>query len=170
MVVWTLPDELQEGNGSRTYIQAAVRIIHTAKTAIWIVSPFLESYGVGHLIDALLAAMRRGVNVTIVAHDIEQLSGASAKALEGLRRELIRGKGSLSVYTVHADGRLLVHPKIVLADSSAVLLGSANVTRSGMERNLEVGVVLGADAAAEVTLRVQKLVASSLVRRINSPA
>jgi hypothetical protein len=57
-IVWTLPDLLSEEPGNSSYFEAAKSVIDNAKHAIWIVSPFVEAYGVGRLIEALLAAVR----------------------------------------------------------------------------------------------------------------
>ncbi len=77
--------------------------------------------------------------------------------------------GPLAIYSVEANGRLLVHSKIILSDTDAVIIGSANITRRGLGENLEAGVLLGGGAATQVLQKLQQLVSSSLVRRVVSP-
>jgi phosphatidylserine/phosphatidylglycerophosphate/cardiolipin synthase-like enzyme len=168
-IVWTLPDLLSEEPGNSSYFEAAKSVIDNAKHAIWIVSPFVEAYGVGRLIEALLAALGRGVSVTIVAHDVGDLTEFSSQALEEFRRESVHMSGPLAIYSVEANGRLLVHSKIILSDTDAVIIGSANITRRGLGENLEAGVLLGGGAATQVLQKLQQLVSSSLVRRVVSP-
>jgi phosphatidylserine/phosphatidylglycerophosphate/cardiolipin synthase-like enzyme len=167
-VVWTLPRELSEEVGERTYLQAAKSIIDSAKNAIWIVSPFVEAYGVGRLIGVISAALGRGVSVTIVADEVGAVTALAAKALEELRREAAYASGALAIYSVETNGRLLVHSKIILADAESVLIGSANLTDRGLASNLEAGVLLRGPEVADVLHKLRQLVSSSLVRMVVS--
>jgi phosphatidylserine/phosphatidylglycerophosphate/cardiolipin synthase-like enzyme len=165
-IVWTLPRELCGGSDDNSYSLETIQLINRSKDAIWIVSPFLEAHGVGRLIEALLVAMRRGVEVIIVAHGVGSLTDLSAQALEELRREAVFARGKLIVYTVEVNDQFLVHPKIILADGESVLLGSANITNRGLGANLEAGVLLGSVEAAQVLRKLQLLLSSRLVRRV----
>lgn len=78
------------------------------------------------LCDEILAAKERGVDVTI-AVDMHSGLGASAKAIDRLRR----GK----VKVVYSHGVQLLHHKFVLIDGQTLLSGSANWTKAAFNKN-----------------------------------
>lgn len=170
-LVWTLPPQLDEEGAQDSYCRAALDVISVARQSIWLVSPFLEAHGVGRLVDALLLALSRNVRINVIAHDVGCLGTAASAALEDLRREAAGKPGTLTVYTVDEAAQLFVHSKIVVADTSAVLLGSANLTDRGLGINLEAGVYMHDEAAAnEVLHMLTRLRKSGLVRQTFSSA
>ena len=158
-LVWTLPGALRiEGIDSEGYVRQAVRLIAGARDRVLIVSPYLEPRGIGQLQGALLEALTRRVEVTLVAHDVNDLSSLASAALEPLRRESRGFQGGLKVYTAPASSEVLLHLKVVVVDGVAAVVGSANVTGKGFGKNLEAGASLGAEAAGEIEAVVQAVV------------
>lgn len=169
-LIWTLPAELGRPDEEDSYYRAALDVISAAKESLWLVSPFLEARGVGRLIESLLLALSRRVAVNIIAHNVGCLGAAASVALEDLRREAISKPGKLTVYAVDETARLLVHSKIIVADTSIVVLGSANLTANGLGVNLEAGVYMrDAVAATQVLQMLALLLGSSLVHKAFSP-
>lgn len=169
-LVWTLPTQLASRDDQDSYYRAALEVICAAQQSLWLVSPFLEARGVGRLIEALLLALSRTVSVSIIAHEVGCLGARASVALEDLRRDALGKPGKLTVYTVDEKERLLVHPKIIVADTSVVLLGSANLTENGLAINLEAGVFMrDRRVASEVLQQLTHLLASGIVREAFSP-
>ncbi|QLC35730.1 hypothetical protein EFA46_015610 (plasmid) [Halarchaeum sp. CBA1220] len=126
---------------------------------IILLSPFFEGGGLGRLADVLLDALERGVEVTIVtrylsdpdSHNYGVITSFSERAAErGVSSHL-----SLVDYTVWDEDtppqkrtqggenpRFTLHAKVMLFDSRAAYVGSANVTDYGFDRYLELGVLL----------------------------
>jgi phosphatidylserine/phosphatidylglycerophosphate/cardiolipin synthase-like enzyme len=126
------------------------------------VSPYLEPRGVGLLLDSLLDALRRAVCVTLLTHGAEVLNSLSSTSLKSLRRESDGLSGSLLVLTATESLTVLLHSKLIVADSTRALLGSANVTGKGLGQNLEAGVLLGPKAAGEIERVVAHVIASGI--------
>jgi phosphatidylserine/phosphatidylglycerophosphate/cardiolipin synthase-like enzyme len=163
-LVWTLPRQLNASNLEDTYVKAAQEVIGTAEHRLVLVSPYLEATGIGHLQDALLTTLHRGVHIVMITHGAEILSSFASVAIEDLRRAGTGLTGSLKVYAADESCGLLLHSKLVIADAARMVLGSANLTGKGFSVNFEAGVVLGRAAATEATAILQTLLRSGLVR------
>jgi len=167
-LVWTLPPGMAEPEQDDDYCRAAVAVIETARKSIWLVSPFLEARGVGRLLQALHAALAKGVHVQVVTHGVESVTTQASRALEQLRRESSLLRANLTVYAVKPDAGLLVHSKLIVADEAVATLGSANLTDRGLSTNFEAGVVLSGSAAAEIVRMIERLMQSGLTERVFS--
>lgn len=165
-VVWTLPPAMAEFVSEEdTYGHAAVEVIDAAEYSTWLVSPFLEARGLGQLLEALRKALQRGVHIQLITHGAESITDRASAAIEQLRREAVAIGGRLTVFTVKADAGLLVHSKLVVVDTTAAVLGSANLTNSGFSVNLETGVVLTNEFVREITCIIKLLLESDLVEQ-----
>ena len=84
----------------------------------------------------LRGRLRPGVDVLTLANlDAGAMAQASLD-LAALRRLFEASPASRVVSLSH------LHAKVYVADEAAALVGSANLTRSGLDRNLEYGVLL----------------------------
>lgn len=107
--------------------------------------------------------------VTIITHDALNATSLTSQALEELRREAERAKGQLTVFSADAGAgsdRLqypLLHAKLVMADQSRLVLGSANLTSYALFHNLEAGILLGRAAAKEASAIIGELIKAHLV-------
>jgi cardiolipin synthase len=94
------------------------------------------------VVDALSAAARRGVAVTVVlTDDDEDASELAELAAAGVTVRLLPDRSSV----------LYIHAKVIVADGSRAFVGSENFSSASLERNRELGVVLS-DPAAAATL------------------
>src|SRR5699024_5452394 len=111
------------------------------------------------LLDALTRALRRGVAVSVA---VETLAGAGS-AIAGSEpahafAELHGVKRYSWPRTLRpADAKL--HAKLALADAETLLVTSANFTVSGLEHNVEAGLlVTGGPAPAQTAAHLRELV------------
>lgn len=168
-VVWTLPAELAHLADPSGYSKAATTLVREAQHSVLVVSPYLEARGVGLLLDAIVSALARGVQVTLITHDAENASSRSSLAVKELRKESASLPGGLEVLTA-TDNSTLLHSKLIVADGARGLLGSANVTEPGFAKNLESGVLLYREECAEIGRVISALKQSGLVSRVFSTA
>ncbi len=135
------------------------RLIEEAKHEVYLVAPFLDRQGVEAILPSLEAAFRRGVRVFILARYLAS-GGANRRALDGLIAACERAAGVLSLFETEArEDAPLVHAKIMVTDGGKeAYIGSANLTASGMERTLEVGVFVRGGGARGVFELVAGLV------------
>jgi phosphatidylserine/phosphatidylglycerophosphate/cardiolipin synthase-like enzyme len=118
------------------------------------------------LLDALIAASVRGVRVMIV---IETLQGAGS-ALQGAEpaAAFARVAGADLWHwpaSMRPEGAKM-HAKLVVADQSVLFTTSANLTGSGIERNIETGLLLrGGNAPRRAVQHVCELQSAGVLRR-----
>lgn len=116
-------------------LPAMLAVIAHATRSCTVLANYLSDYTIQ---DALVAAERRGVTVTVV---LNPTGYAEASAAAWLRR------GGVHVEVAPAKPHL--HAKI-LACGQEAMIGSANFSYHGMAINHELDVVLGGRAAATV--------------------
>jgi len=166
-LVWTLP--LQHPQAERlgtTYNEAILAVIKEARSLLLMTSPFLQEHGIASLMETLVNALGRGVKITVLTHEAENLASSQSVALEDLRRAAERLGKSLSVYTAVTSAGSMLHAKLILADSRRAIIGSANLTGPGLEQNMEAGVVLGEREALEIRRVVEGLITGGLVKLV----
>ena len=162
-LVWTLPEAhpaFPEHGG--TYLQAILEVVESARQALVMTSPFIDERGIQEIFGALIRALKRGVQLNILTHAADNLSSPQSVALEAIRREAERMKGQLTVYSVSTADGGLIHAKMVIADGERMVLGSANLTGSGLTANLEAGVVLGREEALTALRMIREMVRAGL--------
>jgi putative cardiolipin synthase len=133
---------------------------------IVLLSPFFEGDGFGRLADVLLDALAQGVELTIVTRYLADSDSHNYHVIQSfMNRVATEGLTSgvtLVDYTVWDDDTPMtersqdgenpaftLHAKVMLFDSRAAYVGSANVTDYGFNRYLEMGVLLeGAKVAS----------------------
>jgi phosphatidylserine/phosphatidylglycerophosphate/cardiolipin synthase-like enzyme len=155
-LVWTLPTaHISYASRGGTYREAVIELIHQARQQLVLVSPFLDSVGIGRFLSPLMNALLRRVKVVVLTHDALNIASFTSRAIEELRQEAERARVNLTVYTGEAgSGRdrfthPLLHAKLVICDHTRILVGSANLTSHALSVNLETGVLLGSTAAQE---------------------
>jgi len=168
-IVWTLPEKYSAAvTLGASYLEAILEVISQAQNELLMVSPFIQKQGIRCLSIALIQALSRGIRLTIITHDADNLASDQSLAIEEIRREADRLGGWLTVYTAAVPEESLLHAKIVVADQQRVIVGSANLTGPGLESNLEAGVVLGHIHAGEVVQFIRRLIDIGLVRKVFS--
>ena len=133
--------------------------VKRCNSEIVLLSPFFEGEGFGRLAEVLLDALDRGVELTIVTRYLSDPDSHNYGVIQSfIRRASERGvaaKITLIDYTVWKDETPIperrqngenpwftLHAKVMLFDSRAAYVGSANVTDYGFDRYLELGVLL----------------------------
>lgn len=122
--IWLLPDP-------RGHALTDIRKkIHSANRSIKIA---LFTFTHPHLLDEVIQAHKRGIEVTVVV-DMHSSLGASAKTVEKLKKSGIR--------VLTSQGVQLLHHKFIYIDERLLLTGSANWTKSAFYKNSDCIVIL----------------------------
>lgn len=101
--------------------------------------------------ELLVRQARAGVEVTV-------LGDRKTRAARDLRKHWPKGPPLVALEDVESlDEQRQIHAKVVVADRSRALVGSANFTISGLGRNLEFGLLVEGEAAAEIVDVVAEL-------------
>ncbi len=155
-VAWTYPGNARPG--LRTTGGVAREIIDDSKVSLLVVGytvtvdPSLTGLA-AQTVGAIARAAERGVVVTAVLH-----REANRQALLQAWR---RGAPGPSVFTwpVADDDKAAIHAKLLVSDRKDGLITSANLTYHGFEGNIEMGLRVTGDAAAEIHDRIHELIA-----------
>lgn len=121
--------------------QALLQVIESARKSLFITS--FVAYDVSSIIDALNAAITRGVKVSMLLESSDDHGGSVTIDVIGKMRELIPEAtiyGWVRKSNVFSGDR--VHAKIALADANSCFITSANLTGFAMEKNMEAGVLV----------------------------
>jgi phosphatidylserine/phosphatidylglycerophosphate/cardiolipin synthase-like enzyme len=166
-LVWTLPAGLQVAGVDPTGYGKGVRVlIRGARERLILVAPYLDDQGIGQLQDELLGALAKGVAVLLVTQDANSLGSYASDSLESLRREARGLPGLLLVYSAPVTAPVLLHSKLIVVDGVSAVIGSANLTGNALLRNLETGVVVGAQHALEIERVVRTAIELGQVRLV----
>ncbi len=166
-LVWTLPPchPMSAEIGS-SYTKAIINVIERATKQVVMTSPFMQEHGISSLLKALIDALARGVVLTVLTHHAEDVGSSQSIAIEELRREAVRLGKALKIYTADAPVGSMLHAKVVIADEDLMVLGSANLTGPGLDRNVEAGVVLGPSEAAKALQVISRFDQAGLIRLV----
>ena len=151
---WTGP--VQFSGGDRGHASVLADMIGNACRTVTIVGYSITG-GADSVIRLLEQAAKRGVAVTLVVHD----DGGRAN-MDALRRAWA-GSDRPRLFTRDASregGFYKIHAKLVVADSSDMLVTSANLTWYGMNRNLEIGLRIRGATARKGQMLIDGLIAS----------
>ncbi|WP_161974672.1 phospholipase D-like domain-containing protein [Piscinibacter terrae] len=166
-LMWTLPQGLAvPGVDPTGYAKGVRALIRASRERLTLLAPYLEVEGMGQLQEELLAALSKGVSMTLVTQDANSLGSWASDSLESLRREARGLNGCLRVYTAPTTAPVLLHSKLVVADGASAVLGSANLTGNALLRNLETGVIVGARQAVEIERVVHAAIELGQVRLV----
>ncbi len=112
--------------GADTTILAA---INNSKTSLCIENEEMSDIPV---VNALVAAEKRGVNVEVVMTESSEWDTNFA---------ILRAAG-IGVRTYVANAPLYIHAKIILVDGTSALVGSQNFSESSLDDNRELGIIV----------------------------
>ena len=138
-LVWTGPSS--ELVATRKTEQALLQVIQGAERKLFLTS--FVAYSLASIMEALTAAIERGVVVSMLLESSDQHGGSVS--IDGI------GKMRKALPTVQvffwgdrpkefAGGR--VHAKVAVADERQCFISSANLTGHAMEKNMEAGVLI----------------------------
>jgi hypothetical protein len=141
---------------SRTTFSVAREMIDASMHHVNIFG-YLITTGAEPLFDILSRKAREGVRVRIILDNaISQL-----RTLKDLWRTDV---GLLEVMEM---GDVKIHAKLIGVDGIDLLVTSANLTYSGLQNNIEIGLRIKGKAASEVDQLILKLIASGNLKRVN---
>ena len=108
-----------------------------------------RSGNVPELLDALAAFAQRGgaIEMTFGANTFAEGEGSDYEAIEALLKKL-SDYPNVKLYLYNEQPNRTFHPKLYLfanATAAALIIGSSNWTQGGLQRNVEVDVVLRLD-------------------------
>ncbi|MEW6082267.1 MAG: phospholipase D family protein [Bacillota bacterium] len=163
-VVVTVPEpfgaELASRIGARTTLGVLTELLASARKHVVIAAPFIqgaEGLQAGPLGMALMAALKRGVNVDLITTgtSLAGLALGSLREMAGTRFRTFQPRGNVE------DPRMLgSHAKFCLCDSEHAYIGSANITQKGISGHLEIGVLLHGKPARQIWDLVRALTES----------
>lgn len=165
-LVWTGPVGI-ESNLRRTD-QVLLDLIQSARKSLFIVS--FAAYDIPEISGALLSAANRGVHISLVLESADASDGKVAfDALAALGEQVARMS---SVYVWPLDKRPRdgkgrhgsLHVKCAVADESAALISSANLTGYAMNLNMELGILIrGGDVPSRVSDHLHELICEEVL-------
>ncbi|HEU5130427.1 MAG TPA: DISARM system phospholipase D-like protein DrmC [Glycomyces sp.] len=144
---------------------ALIALIDACEHELWLCTYAAKPYR--PLLDALSRALARGAAVSIA---VETLAGAGSAIAGSEPVHAFAGLRGARRYSWPkalrpADAKL--HAKLALADAETLLVTSANFTVSGLEHNLEAGLLItGGPAPAQTAAHLREMVESGVLERI----
>jgi phosphatidylserine/phosphatidylglycerophosphate/cardiolipin synthase-like enzyme len=165
-LVWTGPSP--EDTVLRRTDQVLLDLIRSAHHTLHVVT--FAAYKVPILNEAMLAAARRGVAVTLIFESPDVSAGKVTFAgLEALGEE-IRGVASVYVWPLEKRpkdrlGRFgSLHAKCAIADGQSLLVSSANLTEFALNMNMELGLLVrGEDIPSRVVKHLDRLIREGIL-------
>jgi len=142
-------DQLAQIVSARTTLGVLTQLVAGAEVHIMIASPFFqasEGLEANPLASALKFATLRGVNVEVIStrEGIAAFKNAWATLLVKERFRLLQPRPNID-----DDKMLGSHAKILIVDNKHAYIGSANLTHPGLAGNLEMGVLVHGEIAAQ---------------------
>ena len=133
VTLFASPPKVAREMGLQSSFSVITEIINSAKETLFITCYEFSSKDLTKL---LLRAVERGVYIDLYIDDSsDSRIQRSANNLQTLSENGVR--------VVRRDSsRFDNHTKAIIADSKTGIIGSANFTKSGMERNIEIGLKL----------------------------
>jgi len=161
-IVWTGP--ATELVTTRNTSAVLFENIEAANSSVTLFS--FASFTVAGLCERLEAAAKRGVRIRLMLetkHDSGGRLGVDASAAFAT----LRGIAEFYAWPIQqrSTGGVL-HAKFALIDERVAFVTSANLTEAGLDRNLELGLVVrDGDIAKRLTAHVERLIATGALVR-----
>jgi phosphatidylserine/phosphatidylglycerophosphate/cardiolipin synthase-like enzyme len=120
------------------------------------------------LTDALLAAVTRGVAISVV---VETLQGAGSALAGDEPYQAFTGIGGIDLWhwppSKRTERDAKMHAKLAVADRRALFVSSANLTQAGVAKNIEVGILIhGGSAPLRAAEHIDALRSSGILIRL----
>lgn len=144
---------------------AIIDLLESAKSSVIMMFPFVDRAGIDEIAAAVERALRRGVTVTLVTRYLRDPESPNACLVQRIGaigepcRERFRPLqlvGGLQ----KQDIREVLHAKVMVVDGGERgYVGSANLTGTALDESLEIGVLIGENAAAALGALLREIVA-----------
>lgn len=144
--------------------QVLLDLIHGAQRDLFLVS--FVAYDVSSVVDALNAAITRGIDTRILLETSTSHGGSLSVDPVSTMRSCVPS-ASLYVWTDRpypfVEGR--VHAKVAVADGNSAFLTSANLTGHALEKNMEAGVIIrGGNVPGSLREHLHALIQTRVIR------
>jgi cardiolipin synthase len=153
------------GEGVGSVEDAMLGILREAKRHI-LMTAYAITPGSSRILDEMERAVATGVQTRLV---VERFSDQESTIRDRLQALAGRFPTTLALYDFTGGmHRSHLHAKLLVADSRAAVVGSANLTFHGMMLAHEMAVVVHGPVANLIARRIDLLLQSSLVRAIEA--
>lgn len=163
--VWSGPDSFRVP--VRSTAQVLVEVVGEARHELLLMTYSAKPYP--PLLEALEAAVARGVEVNVVVETLQGAGSALSGAEPAAAFAAVRG---IKLWYWPADRRTepgaKMHAKVAVADARMLLVSSANLTQSGVGKNIESGVLVrGGVAPLRAAEHIAELRAKGVLSRLH---
>jgi len=135
-ILATGPELIRQGiRGTEPVVE---EMIQSAKKEIQVIA-YVFTYNAMRVLDLLDQAARKGVKVAVTVNNVKKQESRVRTKLENL-------VGVASVFDFNDPHGKQLHAKIVIADRTRAVVGSANFTWGGMFGNYEIGLLIEGEA------------------------
>lgn len=100
------------------------------------------------ILENIEKALNRGVNIEIFVHNDKEF-------YRSIQSDLIELQEKYPHIKVFMAPDEFMHAKVLISDKEKVLIGSANLTRSGLSKNYELGVLLD---DSKIAYKMEKII------------
>lgn len=169
-LIATIPPVLATGKyiaDIRTISSSIKHLIVEAEKDIWVVNPYFDIFGMGVFLPFFSESAKRGVNIKIITRGVFERgwTGRLFESLNMLINKFCEDKleNQLQIrdfYIRKQESRgykYSIHSKIMLADTKSCYIGSANVTKSSLRMNFELGIILRGEYVKTIKEIVEQL-------------
>ena len=147
--------------------QVLTGLIDEARERLFLVS--FVAYRVGGVLDALQRATGRGVRVQVLLEQSKEHGGTvTVDSIAMLRRHLPNAQlYEWDKAAADASSTASVHAKCAVADGAVAFVSSANLSEAGMERNMELGILLrGGTVPGQLDRHLHALITTKQLRPV----
>ena len=150
----------------RSTAQALVDLIAGAVDRLWLMTYSARPHP--PVVDALCAARSRGAAVSVVVETLQGAAGALGGPEPAAAFMAVPGVELWHWPAAHRPDRSArMHAKIAVADRRTLLVSSANLTQSGVDANIEAGLLVrGGVAPQRAAEHLDRLVADGTLARL----
>ena len=152
--VITLPEEYRAGlayrANARTTHGVLVQLIAESRHSLVLAAPYMEASALvddTNLATALCGALERGIHIALVStwESIRKVNLQSLHECGPSRLRLFQPAANYETTAVLGS-----HAKFYIVDEVRIYIGSANLTYLGLNRHLEMGVLLQGEIAQQI--------------------
>lgn len=120
------------GYGVKTTASAIQELIDNSKKSLLLTIYIISE---GNILNKLKRALNRGVKVEVFIQDDKEFYQSIMDNLLELQKKY----DHIKIFSCSEE---LMHAKVLISDKKEVIIGSANLTRSGLSNNYELGILL----------------------------
>jgi len=143
---------------ARDYFDTALREINQAEKSVQVFM-YLVSFRsekrtskIAELLDALIAAKKRGVEVDVYL-DQNIKFGGETHSIGGKNREAVQYLRDNGINPHLDDKYIISHSKVIVIDEKTVLMGSSNWSKYAFNRNNEADILVRSERFAKEVLK-----------------